>query len=91
MHNYLFIRIPLLRPDRFLTLSYPYLRWMFSPLVAALVAAIGLLGLIRAARQWDVFLGTFVDMFSVQGAIGLAGVVHGFGDGWEVRKFIVGD
>ena len=70
LHNYLFIRIPLLRPDRFLNLSYPYLRWVFSPLVAALVVAIGLIGLVRVARQWDVFLGTFVDMFSVQGAVG---------------------
>ena len=70
LHNYLFIRIPLLRPDRFLSLTYPYLRWIFTPLVAAIVVAIGLVGLVRVTRQWDVFLGTFVDMFSVQGAIG---------------------
>jgi putative peptide zinc metalloprotease protein len=93
LHNYLFIRIPLLRPDRFLTLTYPYLRWVFSPLVAALVVAIGLIGLVRVARQWDVFLGTFVDMFSVQGAIGfgitlgcLKGL-HELGHAYTAKRF----
>ena len=93
LHNYLFIRIPLLRPDRFLNLSYPYLRWVFSPLVAALVVAIGLIGLVRVARQWDVFLGTFVDMFSVQGAVGfgitlgcLKGL-HELGHAYTAKRF----
>ena len=30
---------------------------------------VGLIGLYLVARQWDVFLGTFVDMFTVEGAI----------------------
>jgi putative peptide zinc metalloprotease protein len=93
LHNYLFIRIPLLRPDRFLNLSYPYLRWVFSPLVAALVVAIGLIGLVRVARQWDVFLGTFVDMFSVQGAVdfgitlGCLKGLHELGHAYTAKRF----
>jgi putative peptide zinc metalloprotease protein len=93
LHNYLFIRIPLLRPDRFLTLTYPYLRWLFTPLVAALIVAIGLAGLIRVARQWDVFLGTFVDMFSVQGAIsfgitlGFLKALHELGHAYTAKRF----
>jgi putative peptide zinc metalloprotease protein len=93
LHNYLFIRIPLLRPDRFLELSYPYLRWVFSPLVAALVVAIGLIGLVRVGRQWDVFLGTFVDMFSVQGAIGFGitlgclKALHELGHAYTAKRF----
>jgi len=93
LHNYLFIRIPLLRPDRFLSASYPYMRFVFSPLVAALVIAIGLLGLVRAARQWDVFLGTFVDLFSVQGAIGFAVTLgcmkglHELGHAYTAKRF----
>jgi putative peptide zinc metalloprotease protein len=93
LHNYLFIRIPLLRPDRFLNLTYPYLRWVFSPLVAALVVAIGLIGLVRVARQWDVFLGTFVDMFSVQGAVsfgitlGCLKGLHELGHAYTAKRF----
>jgi putative peptide zinc metalloprotease protein len=93
LHNYLFIRIPLLRPDRILSLSYPYLRWVFSPLVAAIVVAIGLVGLVRVGRQWDVFLGTFVDLFSVQGAIGFAitlgcmKALHELGHAYTAKRF----
>jgi putative peptide zinc metalloprotease protein len=93
LHNYLFIRIPLLRPDRFLNATYPYLRFVFSPLVAALLIAIGVIGLVRATRQWDVFLGTFVDLFSVQGAIGfavtLAGMkgLHELGHAYTAKRF----
>jgi putative peptide zinc metalloprotease protein len=93
LHNYLFIRIPLLRPDRFLDATYPWLRWIFSPLVAALFVAIGLIGLVRVNRQWDVFLGTFVDLFSVHGAVGFAitlgclKVVHELGHAYTAKRF----
>ncbi|HEY8336836.1 MAG TPA: HlyD family efflux transporter periplasmic adaptor subunit [Tardiphaga sp.] len=93
LHNYLFVRIPLLRPDGFLSATYPYVRWLFSPLTAALIAAIGLVGLVRVTRQWDVFLGTFVDLFSVKGAIGFAitlaclKVVHELGHAYTAKRF----
>ena len=93
LHNYLFIRIPLLRPDRFLNLTYPYLRWVFHPLVAALIVAIGLIGLVRVGRQWDVFLGTFVDMLSVQGAVafgitlGCLKALHELGHAYTAKRF----
>ncbi|MET0877763.1 MAG: HlyD family efflux transporter periplasmic adaptor subunit [Tardiphaga sp.] len=93
LHNYLFVRIPLLRPDRFLTRTYPWLRWIFSPLLAALIVAIGLVGLVRVARQWDVFLVTFVDLFSVHGAVGFAitlgclKVVHELGHAYTAKRF----
>ena len=93
LHNYLFVRIPLLRPDRFLTATYPYLRWVFSPLVAALIVAVGLIGLVRVARQWDVFLGTFVDLFLVQGALGFGitlgclKAMHELGHAYTAKRF----
>jgi putative peptide zinc metalloprotease protein len=93
LHNYLFIRIPLLRPDRFLNLTYPWLRWLFSPLVALVIAVIGLVGIVRVGRQWDVFLGTFVDMLSVQGAVafgitlGCLKVVHELGHAYTAKRF----
>jgi putative peptide zinc metalloprotease protein len=93
LHNYLFIRIPLVRPDRFLTATYPYLGWVFSPLMAFLVVAIGLIGLARVGRQWDVFLGTFVDMFSVKGAVGFGitlgcmKALHELGHAYTAKRF----
>ena len=72
LHNYLFMRIPLLRPDRFLTATYPYVEKLYRRGVALTIIAIGLIGLYHVARQWDVFLSTFVDLLTVQGAIWFA-------------------
>ncbi|WNJ91576.1 HlyD family efflux transporter periplasmic adaptor subunit [Bosea sp. 685] len=93
LHNYLFVRIPLLRPDRFLTATYPYLRWLFTPLLALVVMALGIIGIISASRQWDVFLGTFVDLFSVQGAVGFGltlaclKIVHELAHAYTAKRF----
>jgi len=93
LHNYLFMRIPLLRPDRFLTATYPYAAKLYNRGVALTVLAIGLLGLYLVARQWDVFLDTFIDMFTVQGAIwfGLTlsflKIVHELGHAYTAKRF----
>ena len=33
LKNYLFIRIPLIRPDRFLARTYPWIAWLYEPWV----------------------------------------------------------
>lgn len=72
LHNYLFIRIPLLRPQRFLGWLAPRLDFLYTRgcMVAVLVATIT--GLLLAARQWDVFLHTFSDVMSPAGIVGFA-------------------
>ena len=67
IHHYLFIKIPLLRPDAFFTRTYPKLRWVFHPLVPGLVILLGLMGLVMAVRQWESFVTTFDYFFSWQG------------------------
>jgi putative peptide zinc metalloprotease protein len=93
LHNYLFVRIPLVRPDRFLTATYPYVRWVYSRGFFITVFVLGLLGLYLIARQWDAFLATFVDLFTVEGivyfAVTLAGlkVVHELGHAYTAKRF----
>ena len=67
--NYLFIRIPLIRPNAVLDALLPLGRTLFSTgfLVAVAVAAV--LGLLLVARQWDAFLATFPYLFSAEGAV----------------------
>lgn len=69
MHSYLFFRIPLFRPDRFLRASW----WLVSPLFTRaavwLFALIALSGLYLVSRQWEQFSGTFQFMLSWQGAM----------------------
>ncbi|MDQ2079106.1 HlyD family efflux transporter periplasmic adaptor subunit [Xanthobacteraceae bacterium Astr-EGSB] len=93
LHNYLFMRIPLLRPDAFLTAAYPLIAFVYTRAFAAAIVLIGLAGLYLVARQWDTFLATFVDMFTVQGlvwfAVTLAAmkVVHELGHAFTAKRF----
>jgi putative peptide zinc metalloprotease protein len=93
LHNYLFMRIPLLRPDRFLTATYPYVRWIYSRNFAIAIIAIGFAGIYLIARQWDTFRATFVDLFSIDGAISfgitLMGlkVVHELGHAYTAKRY----
>lgn len=93
LHNYLFMRIPLFRPDRFLSTTYPLVRPLFSRTFALLMVLTGLVGLFLAARQWDTFLATFVDLFSLEGAVFFAitlsclKVIHEFGHAYTAKRF----
>jgi putative peptide zinc metalloprotease protein len=93
VHHYLFVRIPLLRPDRFLTAALPYINWVYSRSFLIVTMLSGLLGLYLALRQWDVFAASLPWFFSLEGAA-LAGlalfaskVLHECGHGFTAKKF----
>ncbi|MCW5300360.1 HlyD family efflux transporter periplasmic adaptor subunit [Herbaspirillum lusitanum] len=68
LHNYLFFRIPLVRPDAWLTWLQPRLAFLFSPTFRRLTVAAGIFGLLGAYREWDRFAGTLMDTLSWEGA-----------------------
>jgi putative peptide zinc metalloprotease protein len=72
LHNYLFFRVPLVRPQRFLQAITPWIGWLYSGSFFGVSCVVALLGLVLAARQWDVFLSTFQDFFSPAGLLGYA-------------------
>ena len=93
IHNYLFLRLPLVRPDRFLAATLPWVRPFFGrPLLVALVAAWAA-GLLLALRQWDVFLATLPQFFTWQGAAWFGGalaaakMVHELGHAYTARRY----
>ena len=69
VHHYLFVRIPLVRPDGFLTRALPWVRWMGGRTTSAVLVAMGVLGIVLASRQWESFLGTFEAFLDWQGAV----------------------
>ena len=93
LHHYLFFRIPLWRPDRFLVALLPWVTWMFRPAFAALLAVLAATGLFLVSRQWEAFLGTFPYFFSLEGAavLGLAILFakgcHELGHALTARRF----
>ncbi|HEY4291585.1 HlyD family efflux transporter periplasmic adaptor subunit [Luteibacter sp.] len=93
LQNYLFIRIPLIRPERFLRRALPYVQWMFGMrfLVATLLAAV--LGLLLAARQWDTVQANLRGAMSWNGVVAFAGALvfskcwHEFGHAFMATRF----
>ncbi len=72
LHNYLFIRLPLVRPQRFLQAITPMLGFVFTRGFLVVTVGATLLGLLLAMRQWDVFAHTFSDFLSPSGLFGYA-------------------
>jgi len=67
--RYLYLRIPLFRPDRFLTRTLPLARPFLSRHATVISGVLGGIGLVFISRQWDQFLATFTHFFSWDGMV----------------------
>jgi putative peptide zinc metalloprotease protein len=91
--HYLFIRIPMVRPAKFLERTLPLVAPLWSPTSLLLFALMGLTGLFLVARQWDNFVAPFAYLFSGEGllayaiALGLVKVAHELGHAYAATRF----
>ena len=69
LHRYLFIRIPLVRPDPFLARNLHRVRFLGSRAVRLGVLGLGAIGILLALRQWEAFASTFVGFLNWQGVV----------------------
>ena len=72
VHNYLFFRVPLCRPQAILQRTLPLVRPLASVPVRLVLASLGLLGLYLVSREWDAFLATFQGYATWEGTLLLA-------------------
>lgn len=72
LRNYLFVRVPLIKPMRFLDALTRCVEPLFSMTALWCLLGISLLGLILVMRQWDVFTHSVVELFSPTGLLGFA-------------------
>lgn len=70
LHHYLFVRIPLLRPDRLLATLLPWVQPLFGMRALVLLLLATLTGLILVARQWDTFTHQVLDLLTPAGITG---------------------
>lgn len=72
VHNYLFFRIPLFKPQAFLERTLPVARALTSLPVLLVLAGLGLLGLYLVSREWDAFVATFQGYATWEGTLLMA-------------------
>nr|VFK12690.1 MAG: putative peptide zinc metalloprotease protein [Candidatus Kentron sp. LPFa] len=93
IHHYLFFRIPLLRPDRFLSSTVQRLSWAWSRRFVMATGLASLLGLWLIMRQWDAFATTFIDTLNWDGflhyiiALVAAKTAHEFAHAYTAKRF----
>lgn len=72
LKNYLFLRIPLVRPMPLLRRAYPWIAFVYRPAFWWATLAALITGLYLVSRQWDSFVHTFHAYTTWQGLLGLA-------------------
>lgn len=93
VQNYLFVRFPLVRPDRFLRRTQGMADAIASPAMSYAILALGLVGIFLTLRQWDSFLGTFLQFANWQGALWigltlmLTKVAHELGHAYTATRY----
>jgi Multidrug resistance efflux pump len=71
LKNYLFFRVPLVRPMGFLRRVSPWIAFVYRPGFWWLTLGAAVLGLYLVSRQWDSFVHTFRAYTTWQGLLGL--------------------
>lgn len=91
--NYLFFRIPLVRPNTFLKATLPFVEPIFSAKFRWFVFTLGGCGLYLVAREWDVFVNSFLYFFNIQGffayvcALVVIKILHELGHGYTAAFY----
>lgn len=93
LHHYLFIRIPLWKPDAWLGRWLPLARRFVSPAFLWATLAALLFGLVQVGSQWSAFSNTLTDLFSWQGlaaygaAVFVTKLLHELGHAFTAKHF----
>ncbi len=92
-HNYLFFRVPLVRPDKFLERTLPFAELFFTRSFLTIVLAVFLLDLYLISREWDELRRTFSYFFNLQGGIYFAvaatfsKILHELGHAYAAKRY----
>ncbi|WP_252271413.1 HlyD family efflux transporter periplasmic adaptor subunit [Pseudomonas subflava] len=92
LHQYLFFRIPLWRPDAFLDRTWPWLQRHGIKLLRIGLPLLLCLGIFLVARDWERFIATFPHLFSLGGALSFgialtfAKLCHEFGHAYMAKR-----
>ena len=92
LHQYLFFRIPLWRPDAFLNRCWPVLERFGPGILRYGIPLTLVLGVFLVSRDWQRFVATFPHLFSMGGALAFgvallfAKLCHEFGHAFMAKR-----
>ena len=93
LHNYLFMRIPWVRPDPYLKRLLPWIHVLFQPRFVLFIVIAACLAVYLVAQQWSAFSHSFLHVFTPEGILATAGmlsfskVVHELGHAFAASHF----
>lgn len=93
LKNYLYLRIRLVDPDRFLTAAQPYVSWLYTRGFLIVLGCLTILGFYLIGLRWDAYTHSFMHLFSLQGmfevgvALAFSKAVHEMGHGLTAKRF----
>lgn len=94
--NILYLKIPVIDPEKLLTWMYPYFRWIFTSWFVAASVGLMLAALTLVFSQWDTFtakLPTFESFFNwstlpyLWASLAVIKVIHEFGHGLTAKHY----
>lgn len=94
--NILYIKIPIIDPERLLTRMYPYFRWIFTPYFVVISLLFMLTAGLMVMSQWTEFMErmpTFQSFFNTRTIIyfwcslAIVKIIHEFGHGLTAKHF----
>jgi putative peptide zinc metalloprotease protein len=93
IHNYLFIKLPLFKPDLWLERNMPRVEIFYSTIWQYIVFTLGIIGIMVVIQRFDEFSSTFMYLFSQEGmlyylmSLIFVKIVHEFGHAFSAKRY----
>lgn len=92
-HNYLFFRVPLVRPDKFLERTLPIAELFFTRSFLTILLGVFVVDLYLVSREWTELRRTFAYFFNLQGGLYFAvaatfsKILHELGHAYAAKRY----
>lgn len=93
MTYYLFFKVPLCHPDRFLTRTRAFGRLLFHRTTAYIMIALAIVALYQVGARWEIFTHTFSSIFTLKGlffsfiAFSFCKLFHELGHAYMCKRY----
>jgi putative peptide zinc metalloprotease protein len=94
--NILFVKIPVIDPERMLTAMYPYFRWIYTRYFVTASVGLMLAAITLVISQWDLFYSKLPEfqsffnwwtIFSFWISLAVVKIIHEFGHGLTAKHY----